>query len=102
MFWKISSLLTVLTLIGGGCSTSGTEQKSSFNSYTSEVTGASVRDCSLLYPDNPYSSGSGHYAGFEWAERKDVSSCGGNSRSFIEGCEDYVEQANDYANCLNK
>lgn len=45
-----------------------------------------------LYEGNPYSDGSGHYAGFEWAERKGVSSCGGNSQSFIEGCEEYLRQ----------
>ena len=41
---------------------------------------------------NPYSSGTGHYAGYEWAEEKGVSSCGGNSQSFIEGCEEYLRQ----------
>jgi len=42
--------------------------------------------------ENPYRNGSGHYAGFEWAERKDVASCGGKSRSYIEGCEEYLRQ----------
>ncbi len=39
---------------------------------------------------------SGHWAGYEWAERKgidDPDDCGGNSVSFIEGCEAY---ANEY------
>lgn len=38
---------------------------------------------------------SGHEAGYEWAERKgigDVDDCGGNSNSFIEGCQSYVEE----------
>lgn len=38
---------------------------------------------------------SGHQAGYAWAERNDIaapSRCGGNSRSFIEGCMDYAEQ----------
>ena len=38
---------------------------------------------------------SGHEAGFEWADRKgidDVDDCGGNSNSFIEGCQAYVEE----------
>lgn len=38
---------------------------------------------------------SGHQAGYVWAERNDIadpSQCGGNSRSFIEGCMDYAEQ----------
>lgn len=43
-------------------------------------------------PENPYGSGSGHSAGYEWAEENNVSSCGGNSDSFIEGCEEYLSQ----------
>lgn len=38
---------------------------------------------------------SGHEAGYEWAEEKgidDIDDCGGNSNSFIEGCESYVEE----------
>ena len=37
---------------------------------------------------------SGHEAGYEWAENNDISDvddCGGNSNSFIEGCQAYVE-----------
>jgi hypothetical protein len=37
---------------------------------------------------------SGHEAGFAWARENDVndsSECGGNSQSFIEGCEAFVE-----------
>lgn len=37
---------------------------------------------------------SGHIAGYEWAARKRLlyrHQCGGNSRSFIEGCLAYVE-----------
>jgi hypothetical protein len=46
---------------------------------------------------------SGHEAGYNWAEEKDIddpSDCGGNSNSFIEGCETYAEEqqgiSNDY------
>ena len=53
-------------------------------------------------PENPYSPGSGHYAGYEWAEQKDPGSCGGNSTSFIEGCEAYQEQSAAYEACLSK
>lgn len=38
---------------------------------------------------------SGHEAGYNWAEEKgidDPSDCGGNSSSFIEGCESYAEE----------
>ena len=37
---------------------------------------------------------SGHSAGYEWAAENDItdpSDCGGNSQSFIEGCEAYGE-----------
>ena len=88
-----------LIFLGAGC-TSGEEQKSIFNSYKSETTGETVRDCGTLAPSNPYDEGSGHYAGFEWGESG--KSCGGNSNSFIEGCEDFQSQEENYANCLNK
>jgi hypothetical protein len=38
---------------------------------------------------------SGHQAGYAWAKARDISDpsvCGGNSRSFIEGCMDYAAQ----------
>jgi hypothetical protein len=38
---------------------------------------------------------SGHEAGYNWAEKKgitDPNDCGGNSSSFIEGCESYTEE----------
>ena len=56
-------------------------------------------DCSSLEPSNPYDEGSGHYAGFEWGENGN--SCGGNSDSFIEGCEDYEGQEEAYSSCVN-
>ena len=86
----------LLLLFGAGC------QTSSINPYRSETQGVKIIDCSNLEPENPYSEGSGHYAGFEWAERKEPSYCTGNSNSFIEGCEEYQSQAEDYENCLNR
>ncbi len=38
---------------------------------------------------------SGHKAGYAWAEKKGITSrdqCGGKSRSFIEGCQSWVEE----------
>ena len=38
---------------------------------------------------------SGHEAGYDWAEEKgitDPADCGGNSNSFIEGCEAYANE----------
>ena len=50
-------------------------------------------------PQNPYDEGSGHYAGYEWAETNNPGSCGGRSQSFIEGCEDYQQQESEYEDC---
>ncbi|MET2828930.1 hypothetical protein [Mesorhizobium shangrilense] len=38
---------------------------------------------------------SGHEAGYDWAQRNDIadeSDCDGNSQSFNEGCQAYVEE----------
>lgn len=38
---------------------------------------------------------SGHEAGYQWAEDNDIDDpddCGGNSQSFIEGCQAYAEE----------
>jgi hypothetical protein len=38
---------------------------------------------------------SGHEAGYQWAEEHDIDDpddCGGNSESFIEGCQAYAEE----------
>lgn len=43
---------------------------------------------------------SGHEAGFEWAQENDIadaSGCGGNSQSFIEGCEAFAQERQDHA-----
>jgi hypothetical protein len=58
------------------------------------------QDCSNLEPTNPYQPGTGHYAGFKWGEER--KSCGGNSTSFVEGCEDYEAQEDEYNSCLSK
>lgn len=37
---------------------------------------------------------SGHKAGYAWAEQNDIvdpDDCGGDSQSFIEGCQEYAE-----------
>lgn len=41
---------------------------------------------------------SGHDAGYRWAEKRgiaDPDDCTGNSRSFIEGCRSYAEEAGE-------
>lgn len=43
---------------------------------------------------------SGHEAGFQWAQDNDAtdsSDCGGNSQSFIEGCEAFVTARQEQA-----
>ena len=71
-------LAVVISFTLAGCSSNSYDYESSEEDY---MTG------------NPYSSGSGHSAGYEWSESKGVSSCGGKSQSFIEGCEEYLRQA---------
>lgn len=86
---------TILALVAVlGCGES--ESTESRNATTSSS------NCAELEPDNPYSPGTGHHAGFEWAERNDASSCGGNSTSFIEGCEAYVTQQAAHDDCISK
>ena len=53
-------------------------------------------------PENRYDEGSGHYAGFEWAEKNNPAACGGNSQSFIEGCENYQEQLAAFEECKSR
>jgi hypothetical protein len=69
--------------------------------YKVETSGITDKpDCSSLEPQNPYGYDSGHSAGFEWgAEGKD---CGGNSDSFIEGCQEYQNQEDSYQYCLSR
>ena len=41
---------------------------------------------------------SGHQAGYDWAQQNGIISsgdCGGNSQSFIEGCQAYTEENAD-------
>lgn len=55
------------------------------------------KNCEI--PSNPYSEGTGHYAGYEWAEKNSPTSCGGNSQSFTNGCQEYLDQNDSYAAC---
>lgn len=75
-----------------GCRSSAPSEGSGSDDNT-----ASAGNCSE--PENPYDEGSGHYAGFEWAERTGAGTCGGNSQSFIEGCEEYQRQEAKYEDC---
>ena len=61
-----------------------------------------AKKCDGLAPRNPYSKGSGHFAGFEWASGNAGSGCDGNSDSFNEGCQDYHRQRAKYNACVAK
>ena len=69
--------------------------------YKVETSGVTAKpDCASLAPQNTYETDSGHSAGFEWgASGHD---CGGNSDSFIAGCQDYQNQENAYQYCLSR
>ena len=49
-------------------------------------------------PENPYDEGTGHYAGYKWAE-ENGGDCNGNSNSFNEGCEEYHSQEEEFESC---
>ena len=67
--------------------------------YEVETSGITAKpDCNSLEPQNPYSGGSGHFAGYEWGA--EGNNCRGNSNSFIEGCVEYQNQENAYQYCL--
>ena len=52
-------------------------------------------------PENPYDEGTGHHAGYEWAENNS-GTCGGSSQSFTEGCEEQERQQAEYEECEAK
>ena len=67
---------------------------------TKDITYCEEGNCTVCYfPKNPYDPGTGHYAGFEWAEKNQVTSCDGSSQSFNEGCEEFVKQSIEYYTC---
>ena len=51
-----------------------------------------------IEPENPYAEGTGHYAGYHWAE-ENGGDCNGRSDSFNEGCEEYHSQEDEYEEC---
>lgn len=96
---EIVSIIIIGLIIWGAVSFFGGKKDSSeIENSPNYDTYKTSRNCNDLRPDNPYSQGSGHYAGFEWGESG--KSCGGNSSSFIEGCEEYDSQETAYQSCL--
>lgn len=90
---QLFSVLLLASLLAVGC-TSTTSSKSSDGN---EETDSTAAHCSE--PENPYSEGTGHHAGYEWAEQHNPGTCGGSSQSFIEGCEEYQNQESEYEEC---
>ena len=86
-----ASVLGLLFLIGG-CSAPKPDSRE----------GAETSSGNCAEPQNPYSAGTGHYAGYEWAESHDGATCNGNSQSFNEGCEEYDQQEEEYQNCEHR
>jgi hypothetical protein len=75
--FRRSALLTVALAVASPCLLQSAKAQETFNGYPCTV------DCS------------GHQAGYDWAEQNgitDPSDCGGNSQSFIEGCEAFTEE----------
>jgi len=85
-------LMSLMTLLFTGCYSENTEYDDESDTQE-EITQQNefkgkpcIGDCS------------GHNAGYEWAEDKgitDPDDCGGNSQSFIEGCQSYAEENSD-------
>jgi len=99
---KRPDLMALFLLLGWCCyvvSCSNARQVDD-SASTSKSSVASKKDCSSLEPANPYEEGTGHYAGFKWAE--EGKSCGIESNSFTEGCEDFEDQEEAYNSCLAK
>jgi hypothetical protein len=89
-FILMTTLMGLLLIVGCTSSTSPESTRGSEED-------SSAPDCTE--PENPYSEGTGHYAGYEWAEEKGSGFCGGSSQSFIEGCEEYENQESEYQEC---
>jgi hypothetical protein len=87
-------MVAALMLIAGCRSSAPSESNSD------DRKAASSGKCSE--PENPYDEGTGHYAGYEWAQSNGTGTCGGNSQSFTEGCEEYENQEAEYEQCEAK
>ena len=85
-------VLVPMLLTGCSCSRSSTYETQAVE-YTPSESQYHYKSPSEDYDHgNPYDDGSGHDAGYKWAEENSVDSCDGNSDSFIEGCEEYLRQ----------
>lgn len=90
---KVIVLLLLSTFLLSACNEKPQYIEKEFNNGTS----IEVEVDDEITRDNWECTGdcSGHNAGYDWAEEKgisDPSDCGGNSTSFIEGCEAYANE----------
>jgi hypothetical protein len=72
------------------------------SSTNSSANNADNSDVHCAEPANPYTEGTGHYAGYEWAEKNGSPTCSGSSQSFVEGCEEYETQESEREECEAK
>ena len=86
---KRTFLITVFCILVSGC---GSDSKAEREEKHAQV---------CVEPENPYSEGTGHYAGFKWAE-ENGGACSTQSPSFNEECEEYEEQEAKYEDCQSK
>ena len=85
IMWRLRALsLAILAASIVGCS----------DSHPSKNPGEKA----CIEPENPYAEGTGHYAGYEWAE-ENGGDCNGRSDSFNEGCEEHHSQEDEYDEC---
>lgn len=95
------AIILFIIVLSSSSSDSKTEnQVIALPSPTPQVKG--ITNTPITIPQPPYFNGypctvdcSGHEAGYKWAEEHDIDDeddCGGNSDSFIEGCQSYVEE----------
>ena len=73
----------------------------SSSSQSSDRSSDESKDTVCTEPENPYSSGTAQYKGYEWAEEHGRS-CNVSSSEFTEGCEEYDSQEAEYEECQSK
>jgi len=89
----------VLLLLSDSGSSNKTSENSSISTSSDNEEVVNEEETNTFMGNECTSDCSGHEAGYEWAEEKgitDPDDCGGNSNSFIEGCESYAEEQSDW------
>lgn len=90
-------LALFMTLLLTGCSESVEveDTPSSYDSNAPEAEEASEYSGEEFHGYPCTDDCSGHEAGYQWAEENGITNpddCGGNSNSFMEGCQAYAEE----------